>query len=165
MSKYLFASLALASAANAVSLGDVKHVVLVMMENRSFQHVSVFSRLTFTVDINKGSYSDDCSTSVPCLVFEGLPIRMCRSISTVNLSGISKCGVHLGAFIWDMLDYLYCIFLTRRPGMSPALQTRLNGFFLTGWTTSAGRKITIRANVSVPVLTIGFLPSRPWMVA
>jgi phospholipase C len=31
--------LALASAINAASLGDVKHVIMLMMENRSFQHV------------------------------------------------------------------------------------------------------------------------------
>jgi len=33
-------ALALASAANAASLKDIKHVVMLMMENRSFQHVS-----------------------------------------------------------------------------------------------------------------------------
>lgn len=36
------ALLALASAANAASLSDVKHVIMLMMENRSFQHVSFF---------------------------------------------------------------------------------------------------------------------------
>ena len=40
MSKYV-ALLALAGAANAASLKDVKHVIMLMMENRSFQHVSV----------------------------------------------------------------------------------------------------------------------------
>ena len=39
MSKYAVPLLALASAANAVSLGDVKHVIMVMFENRSFNHV------------------------------------------------------------------------------------------------------------------------------
>ncbi|CZR52692.1 related to phospholipase C [Phialocephala subalpina] len=38
MSKYVASLLALASTANAVGLGDVKHVVMLMMENRSFQH-------------------------------------------------------------------------------------------------------------------------------
>jgi phospholipase C len=32
--------LALAGAANATSLTDIKHVVMLMMENRSFNHVS-----------------------------------------------------------------------------------------------------------------------------
>jgi hypothetical protein len=41
MSKFTVSLLALASAVNAASLGEVKHVVLLMMENRSFQHVSV----------------------------------------------------------------------------------------------------------------------------
>ena len=41
MSKYIVPLLALASAAHAVSLADVKHVILVMFENRSFNHVSV----------------------------------------------------------------------------------------------------------------------------
>lgn len=36
----LLSILALAAAAQAASLKDVKHVVLLMMENRSFQHVS-----------------------------------------------------------------------------------------------------------------------------
>jgi phospholipase C len=40
MSK-LVTLLALASAANSASLKDVKHVVMLMMENRSFQHVSL----------------------------------------------------------------------------------------------------------------------------
>lgn len=40
MSKYTVPLLALATAANAVSLGDVKHVIMVMFENRSFNHVS-----------------------------------------------------------------------------------------------------------------------------
>jgi phospholipase C len=44
MSKYVVPLLALASAANAVSLGDVKHVIMVMFENRSFNHVSVNGR-------------------------------------------------------------------------------------------------------------------------
>ncbi|RFU30264.1 hypothetical protein B7463_g6077, partial [Scytalidium lignicola] len=38
MSKYVVPLLALASAANAASLGDVKHVIMVMFENRSFNH-------------------------------------------------------------------------------------------------------------------------------
>ncbi|TVY15315.1 Non-hemolytic phospholipase C [Lachnellula arida] len=38
MSKLTVSLLALAGAVNAASLGDVKHVVLLMMENRSFQH-------------------------------------------------------------------------------------------------------------------------------
>jgi phospholipase C len=41
MSKYIVSLLALASSANAVGLGDVKHVIMLMMENRSFQHVSI----------------------------------------------------------------------------------------------------------------------------
>lgn len=42
MQKNLVALLALAGAANAgaASLKDIKHVVMLMMENRSFQHVS-----------------------------------------------------------------------------------------------------------------------------
>lgn len=40
MSKYLVPLLALAGATSAVGLGDVKHVIMLMMENRSFQHVS-----------------------------------------------------------------------------------------------------------------------------
>jgi phospholipase C len=44
MSKYAVPLLALAGAANAVSLGDVKHVIMVMFENRSFNHVSVYGR-------------------------------------------------------------------------------------------------------------------------
>jgi phospholipase C len=39
MSKYI-ALLALSGAANAASLKDVKHVIMLMQENRSFQHVS-----------------------------------------------------------------------------------------------------------------------------
>ncbi|KAG0647116.1 Phosphatidylcholine-hydrolyzing phospholipase C [Hyphodiscus hymeniophilus] len=38
MSKYAVSLLALASIANAASLGDVKHVIMVMFENRSFNH-------------------------------------------------------------------------------------------------------------------------------
>ncbi|TVY71535.1 Non-hemolytic phospholipase C [Lachnellula suecica] len=38
MSKYAVPLLALASATHAVSLGDVKHVIMVMFENRSFNH-------------------------------------------------------------------------------------------------------------------------------
>ena len=41
MSKYVALLLAITSAANAASLGDVKHVIMLMMENRSFQHVIV----------------------------------------------------------------------------------------------------------------------------
>lgn len=44
MSKHAVLLLALASAANAVALGDVKHVIMVMFENRSFNHVSVHRR-------------------------------------------------------------------------------------------------------------------------
>lgn len=42
MQKNLVTLLALAGAANAgaASLKDIKHVVMLMMENRSFQHVS-----------------------------------------------------------------------------------------------------------------------------
>lgn len=42
MSKYLSISvvLALSTVVESVGLGDVKHVVMLMMENRSFQHVS-----------------------------------------------------------------------------------------------------------------------------
>lgn len=41
MQKNLVALLVLASAANAAaSLKDIKHVIMLMMENRSFQHVS-----------------------------------------------------------------------------------------------------------------------------
>jgi hypothetical protein len=36
-----FALLALAGAANAASLTDIKHVVMLMMENRAFNHVSI----------------------------------------------------------------------------------------------------------------------------
>jgi hypothetical protein len=39
MSKYAVSALAFASIANAASLGDVKHVIMVMFENRSFNHV------------------------------------------------------------------------------------------------------------------------------
>ena len=39
MSKYAVSALAFASVANAASLGDVKHVIMVMFENRSFNHV------------------------------------------------------------------------------------------------------------------------------
>jgi hypothetical protein len=42
MSRYIVSLLALASSANAVGLGDVKHVIMLMMENRSFQHVSAY---------------------------------------------------------------------------------------------------------------------------
>ncbi|PMD34958.1 putative hemolytic phospholipase C precursor [Hyaloscypha variabilis F] len=38
MSKYIVLLLALAGATSAVGLGDVKHVIMLMMENRSFQH-------------------------------------------------------------------------------------------------------------------------------
>jgi phospholipase C len=44
MSKYVVPLLVLASAANAASLGDVKHVIMVMFENRSFNHVSLYGR-------------------------------------------------------------------------------------------------------------------------
>jgi phospholipase C len=43
MSAYAVPLLALATAANAASLGDVKHVIMVMFENRSFNHVSACS--------------------------------------------------------------------------------------------------------------------------
>jgi phospholipase C len=46
MSKYFVSLLALASAVNGVGLGDVKHVIMLMMENRSFQHVSILAKLT-----------------------------------------------------------------------------------------------------------------------
>lgn len=40
MSKYLVAGVALAGAASAAkSLKDIKHVIMFMQENRSFQHV------------------------------------------------------------------------------------------------------------------------------
>jgi len=40
MPKYIVSLLVLSSVANAVKLGDVKHVIMLMMENRSFQHAS-----------------------------------------------------------------------------------------------------------------------------
>jgi phospholipase C len=46
MSKYFVPLLALANAVNGVGLGDVKHVIMLMMENRSFQHVSIYYLLT-----------------------------------------------------------------------------------------------------------------------
>jgi phospholipase C len=51
MSKYLTVLLTLTSAANAASLGDVKHVIMLMMENRSFQHVSVYIPTTILASI------------------------------------------------------------------------------------------------------------------
>lgn len=48
MSKYIVSLLVLATSANAVGLGDVKHVIMLMMENRSFQHVSDYILLTTT---------------------------------------------------------------------------------------------------------------------
>jgi len=42
MSKYIVPFLALAGATNSLGLGDVKHVIMLMMENRSFQHVSIY---------------------------------------------------------------------------------------------------------------------------
>jgi phospholipase C len=41
MWNYFVLLLALASVINAASLGDVKHVIMLMMENRSFQHVRI----------------------------------------------------------------------------------------------------------------------------
>jgi hypothetical protein len=87
--------LALAIAANAASLGDVKHVIMLMMENRSFQHVSVNFPSKYTVYICKDPYSDSCSISVLCLVFEVLQILMSRSIRTAALFGTSKYELHL----------------------------------------------------------------------
>ena len=45
MQKNLVALLALAAAAKAgeTSLKDIKHVIMLMMENRSFQHVSSYT--------------------------------------------------------------------------------------------------------------------------
>ncbi len=43
MSKFV-ALLALAGVASAASLKDVKHVIMLMHENRSFQHVSGLAR-------------------------------------------------------------------------------------------------------------------------
>jgi phospholipase C len=45
MQKNLVALLALAAGANAgaASLKDIKHVIMLMMENRSFQHVSLYT--------------------------------------------------------------------------------------------------------------------------
>lgn len=40
--------LALASAVDAASLKDVKHVVMLMMENRSFQHVSLLKAVVLS---------------------------------------------------------------------------------------------------------------------
>jgi phospholipase C len=48
MFKYVALLLALAIATNAASLGDVKHVIMLMMENRSFQHVSVYCPSNYT---------------------------------------------------------------------------------------------------------------------
>jgi hypothetical protein len=93
MVKYL-ALLALASAANAVSLGDIKHVVLLMQENRSFQHVS-----DCTPPPNKRSTSNRYSILGPWLVFEGLLIPMFRSMPMANPSGISMCDMHLRSFV------------------------------------------------------------------
>ena len=97
MSKLTISLLALASVVNAASLGDVKHVVLLMMENRSFQHVSVDIPAKYTIDISNTSCSNLCSTLVLWPGFEVLPILTCRSIRMVNLSGISKYQVYLRA--------------------------------------------------------------------
>jgi phospholipase C len=75
MSKYVVPLLALASAANAVSLGDVKHVIMVMFENRSFNHVSVYGRAGDVNSlINRNAHSYLYSISALSLVFEVLPI-------------------------------------------------------------------------------------------
>lgn len=42
MSKYVVPFLALTGAAQAASLADVKHVIMVMFENRSFNHVRIY---------------------------------------------------------------------------------------------------------------------------
>jgi len=55
MSKYAISLLALASAVNAASLGDIKHVIMLMMENRSFQHVRVYCQAKYTAYITKAS--------------------------------------------------------------------------------------------------------------
>lgn len=98
MFKYVALMLALAIAANAASLGDVKHVIMLMMENRSFQHVSVYFSSKYIIYISKTQYSDYYSISVLCLVFEALQILMFRSIRTAALYGTSKYEVHLRNF-------------------------------------------------------------------
>jgi len=90
MSKYFVSLLALVSTINAASLGDVKHVIMLMMENRSFQHVSVY-----LLHITTRQHFNTCSTSAPCPVFVALPTPMFRSIQTANLFGTSKCGGHI----------------------------------------------------------------------
>jgi phospholipase C len=53
MQKNIVALLALAGAANAgaASLKDIKHVVMLMMENRSFQHVSSYPAQSIREDV------------------------------------------------------------------------------------------------------------------
>jgi phospholipase C len=57
MQKNLVALLALAGAANATaSLKDVKHVIMLMMENRSFQHVSYALLNLYEVECHVSDY-------------------------------------------------------------------------------------------------------------
>jgi hypothetical protein len=84
------ALLALAAAANAASLKDVKHVIMVMMENRSFQHVSIYMQPLYAVYIIMFLCSDSDSTSVPWQVFGALPTLMFRSIPMAAPYGTSK---------------------------------------------------------------------------
>lgn len=60
--------LALASAANAASLADIKHVVMLMMENRSFQHVSFKPKTLLPGHTDSGSISAPCPVSVALLI-------------------------------------------------------------------------------------------------
>jgi phospholipase C len=70
----LITALAVASVASAASLADVKHVVMLMMENRSFQHVRPGS----TPSDGRQADSRPGSTLEPWLVFVASQIPMCR---------------------------------------------------------------------------------------
>ena len=91
MSKYI-ALLALSGTVNGVSLKDVKHVIMLMQENRSFQHVSCEAHryILFCKDLP----SNYCSISGLWQAFAALPIPTCRSIPTADQFGTSKHGVH-----------------------------------------------------------------------
>lgn len=78
--------LALAGIVNALGLGDIKHVVLLMQENRSFQHVS-----DLRCEARRHFLIERISTLEPWPVFEDLPIPMLRFWSMENLFGTSTC--------------------------------------------------------------------------